>query len=110
MPKLPLAIATCRVSSFEQLESNSLNRQEQSVIEAAKYLNVTIPKDGLWSGNVSSKEGRNYTRKDLRAMLDYCKKNPAVQYLIVDEIDRFMRSIDEMFYYEVEFRNKVGVK
>lgn len=104
------AIATCRVSSVEQLDSNSLNRQAKSVTEAAKYLGVTIPPGGIWSGSVSSKEGRNYSRKDLRAMLDYCKKNPRVKYLIVDEIDRFMRSIDEMFYFEVEFRNKVGVK
>jgi DNA invertase Pin-like site-specific DNA recombinase len=110
MPKKILAIATCRVSSTEQLDSNSLNRQAKSVAEAAKYLNATIPSDGIWSGSVSSKEGRNYSRKDLRAMLDYCKKNSAVKYLIVDEIDRFMRSIDEMFYFEVEFRNKVGVK
>lgn len=110
MPKIPLAIATCRVSSIEQLDSNSLNRQAESVAQAAKYLNVTIPPDGIWSGSVSSKEGRNYSRKDLRAMLDYCKKHPNVKYLIVDEIDRFMRSIDEMFYFEVEFRNKVGVK
>jgi DNA invertase Pin-like site-specific DNA recombinase len=110
MPKIPLAIATCRVSSFEQLDSNSLNRQAQSVAEAAKFLGVTIPSDGIWSGNISSKEGRNYSRRDLRAMLDYCKKHPNVKYLIVDEIDRFMRSIDEMFYFEVEFRNKVGVK
>ncbi len=110
MSKKLLAIATCRVSSIEQLESNSLNRQFDSVKEAAQYLDATIPSDGLWSGSVSSKSGCNYDRKDLRSMLDYCKKNPGVKYLIVDEIDRFMRSIDEMFYYEVEFREKVGVK
>lgn len=110
MPKHYLAIATCRVSSIEQLESNSLNRQTESVMEAAKYLGVTIPADGLWSGSVSSKSGSNYSRKDLNAMLDYCKTHPNVKYLIVDEIDRFMRSIDEMFYFEVLFRERVQVK
>lgn len=110
MPKKILAIVTCRVSSVEQLESNSLNRQLESVKEAAKYLSATIPSDGMWSGSVSSKSGNNYSRKDLNAMLDYCKKNPSVKYLIVDEIDRFMRSVDEMFYFEVLFREKVGVK
>ncbi|HSX53566.1 MAG TPA: recombinase family protein [Patescibacteria group bacterium] len=110
MPKQVLAIVTCRVSSIEQLESNSLNRQLESVKEAAEYLNAKIAGDGIWSGSVSSKSGSNYSRKDLNAMLDYCKKNPAVKYLIVDEIDRFMRSVDEMFYFEVLFREKVGVK
>lgn len=110
MPKRILAIATCRVSSVEQLESNSLNRQEESVKEAAIQLEVTIPTDGIWSGSVSSKSGSNYSRKDLKDMLSYCKKNPNVKYLIVDEIDRFMRSIDEMFYFEVLFREEVGVK
>lgn len=105
-----LAIATCRVSSFKQLESGSLDRQLVSVTKAAEGLQVNIPEDGIWSGSVSSKNGVNYTRKDLREMLAYCAKHKSVKYLIVDEIDRFMRSIDEMFYYEVEFKNKVGVK
>ena len=109
MPKV-LAITTCRVSSVEQLESNSLNRQNESVVEAAKYLEATIPPDGIWSGSMSSKAGTNYSRKDLNAMLDYCKRHPDVKYLIVDEIDRFMRSIDEMFYFEVLFRERVGVQ
>ncbi|HEU5187955.1 MAG TPA: recombinase family protein [Candidatus Saccharimonadales bacterium] len=110
MSKQPLAIATCRVSSIEQLDSNSLTRQLESVTKASEYLNAPIPKDGVWSGSVSSKSGRNYSRKDLNEMLAYCKKNPRIKYLIVDEIDRFMRSIDEMFYFEVLFRESVGVK
>ena len=105
-----LAIATCRVSSTEQLESNSLNRQLESVKATANFLEVTIPEGGLWSGSISSKSGSNYSRHDLKEMLAYCKKNPRVKFLIVDEIDRFMRSIDEMFYFEVLFRKKVGVK
>lgn len=105
-----LAITNCRVSSDEQLKNNSLNRQQASVLAAAKRLDVEIPKDGQWSGSVSSKRGRNYDRKDIKEMLEYCKKHPRVKYLIVDEPDRFMRSIDEAFYWEVEFREKVGVQ
>ena len=105
-----LAITNCRVSSDEQLNNNSLNRQQASVLAAAKRLNVEIPKDGQWSGSVSSKQGNNYARKDIKEMLQYCKKHPRVKYLIVDEPDRFMRSIDEAFYWEVEFREQVGVK
>lgn len=109
MTKQSSAIALCRVSSLEQLENNSLNRQKESVLQAALKLGVTIPNDGWWSGSVSSKKGTNLSRKDLAEMLDYCRKNKDVKYLIVDRPDRFMRSIDEAIYFEVEFR-KHGVK
>jgi DNA invertase Pin-like site-specific DNA recombinase len=103
------AIASCRVSTPEQRLNNSLNRQEANVLRSAESLDVEIPQDGWWSGDVSSKAGTNVKRKDLNQMLDYCKKNKRVKYLIVDEPDRFMRSIDEAFYFEVAFR-ELGVK
>lgn len=104
-----LAIATCRVSTPEQRQSGSLTRQEESVMKAAEHLEATIPSDGWWSGSVSSKAGTNVNRKDLQEMLTYCKANKGVKYLIVDEPDRFMRSIDEAAYYEVLFR-QLGVQ
>ena len=104
MPKQALAIANCRVSSDEQLLNNSLNRQRLSVIEAAERLNVIIPEDGWWSGSVSSKAGTNVDRKDLEAMLDLCKKNKNIKYVIIDELDRFMRSILEIGYFLVLFK------
>lgn len=110
MPKQNLAIALCRVSSFEQLESNSLGHQKDNVLKAADELGVTIPEDGLWSGHVSSKKGVNYARKDLKEMLEYCRKHSNVKYLIVQEVDRFMRSPDEQVYFQVKFMNEVGVK
>lgn len=103
--KTVLAIASCRVSSIEQLENNSLNRQKEAVLKAAEHLGATIPEDGWWSGSVSSKRGNNVNRKDLQEMLARCKKDPRIKYLIVDEPDRFMRSIDEAAYFEVSFRN-----
>ncbi len=109
MNKRAQAIALCRVSSLEQLENNSLNRQKESVLKATSKLDVTIPDDGWWSGSISSKKGTNLSRKDLAEMLDYCRKNKHVNYLIVDRPDRFMRSIEEAIYYEVEF-SKLGVK
>ena len=75
MPFKPIAIALCRVSSLEQLDNNSLNRQRESVMRAADELGLTIPEDGWWSGSVSSKKGTNVTRKDLQEMLERCKKN-----------------------------------
>lgn len=110
MPKKLLAIALCRVSSLEQLESNSLSHQKDNVLRAADELGATIPEDGLWSGHVSSKKGVNYDRKDLKEMLEYCQKHPGVKYLIVQEVDRFMRSPDEQVYFQVKFMNEVGVK
>lgn len=103
-----IAIASCRVSSDEQLKNNSLNRQRASVLSAAQRLNATIPEDGWWSGSASSKRGGNLKRKDIQEMLAYCQKNP-VDYLIVDEPDRFMRSIEEAMYLEMKFK-LLGVK
>ncbi len=100
------AIASCRVSTSEQKLSNSLNRQEESVIKAANELDVEVIK--WWSGDVSSKAGTNVNRKDLKEMQEFCKQHKQVKYLIVDEPDRFMRSIDEAFYFEVLFR-QLGV-
>lgn len=108
MPRKYLAIVSCRVSSIEQLDNNSLARQRDSVIRAAQELGVDIPDDGWWSGSVSSKRGTNVDRKDLQQMIEYCRKNKNVRFLIVDEPDRFMRSIDESAYFEVEFR-RLGV-
>lgn len=104
-----LAIANCRVSSDEQLKSNSLNRQREAVLNASKRLDAIIPSDGWWSGSVSSKRGNNIARKDIREMMEYCKKHKSVKYLIVDEPDRFMRSIDEAIYFEMEFK-LIGVR
>lgn len=100
------AIALCRVSTPEQRLNNSLNRQEANVLKAATELGVEIVK--WWSGDISSKAGTNLKRKDLIQIQDYCKKSRSVKYLIVDEPDRFMRSIDEAFYFEVLFR-EMGV-
>lgn len=105
MPLIPHALALCRVSSQEQLENNSLNRQRDSVLRAAQELGVKIPDDCWWSGSVSSKRGTNVDRKDLKEMVDRCKKDKRVKFVIVDEPDRFMRSIDEAAYFEVTFKN-----
>lgn len=102
-----LAIANCRVSSDDQLRSNSLNRQQLSVEAAANELNAKIVR--VWSGSVSSKAGQNIKRRDLEEMLDACKKNRMIRYAIFDELDRFMRSILEIGYFLVEF-NKLGVR
>ena len=101
------AIANVRVSSDEQVKSNSLNRQKEAVREMAKKLDVELVK--IWSGSVSSKKGNNIKRKDLKEMLDFCKKYKRVKYAIFDEPDRFMRSIFEFGYFIIEFK-KLGVE
>lgn len=109
MNKQIKAIALCRVSSDEQLKNDSLSRQNRAVIATSKKLNVIIPEGYIWSGSVSSKRGTNVNRKDLKQMLELCKRDKSIKYLIVDEPDRFMRSIDEAFYFEVEFK-QLGVQ
>ena len=101
------SIASCRVSSAEQLENNSLSRQESNVLRASDELNAPVIK--YWSGSVSSKRGTNINRPDIKEMFDFCKQNKQVKYLIVDEPDRFMRSVDEGIYFEVKFQ-QIGVK
>lgn len=107
MDKKQLAIALCRVSSDEQLKNNSLNRQNKAVQKIAEEYNLEIVR--IWSGSVSSKRGSNTKRKDLQEMLEFCKNNKRVKYLIVDEPDRFMRSMQEASYFEVVF-DELGVK
>ncbi len=102
------AIALCRVSTPEQKLSNSLNRQAQSVIEAAKKLNVKII--DTFSGDASSKVGKNFNRPDLVKAYSIAKANKRVGYLIVDEVDRFMRSTEEMFYWITRLKYELGVK
>jgi DNA invertase Pin-like site-specific DNA recombinase len=102
------AIAICRVSTSEQKLSNSLNRQDESVRNAASRLGVEIVE--RWSGDASSKVGKNLKRKDLLEAFEFCKKNRQVKYLIVDEVDRFMRSMGEMFYWMTKFEQEAGVR
>ncbi len=102
------AVALCRVSTTEQLENNSLNRQRDAVLKAAELLGVEIPDDYWRSGSVSSKRGTNVNRRDLHELLDICKRDKSVKYVIVDEPDRFMRSINEAAYFEVTF-DQLGV-
>src|SRR5690606_10618204 len=47
--------------------------------------------------------------KDLEEMLELCKQNKQIKYVIIDELDRFMRSILEIGYFLVQFQNH-GVK
>jgi DNA invertase Pin-like site-specific DNA recombinase len=108
MSKVIRAIALCRVSSTEQLKNNSLKRQKDAITKAAKELNVVIPKEYWWSGSVSSLKGKNLTRKDISEIQAQCKKDKSVKYILVDEPDRFMRSVDEAIFFEVTFRN-IGV-
>jgi DNA invertase Pin-like site-specific DNA recombinase/uncharacterized protein with PIN domain len=102
-----LAIAICRVSTPEQRLNNSLNRQEESVLKAANELGVDIVR--WWSGDASSKVGKNVKRKDLNEAYDCCKGNRKIKYLLVDEVDRFMRSTAEMFYWIIRFQ-EIGVR
>src|SRR5260370_20550915 len=103
------AIAVCRVSTAKQrLEGNSLEAQEQRVYDAAVYVGADIEK--FWSLNISSRKGKNFKRRDLHEMLAYSKQYKRVQYIIVNELDRFMRSVDSVYYWKVRFREEAGAR
>src|SRR6185437_5359014 len=98
-----LAVALCRVSTSKQrIEGASLEAQEISVYECASYLDASIEK--IWSLDTSSRKGKNIARKDLNEIFEYCKRNKKIRYFIVDEADRFMRSLEEAFWWKVQFK------
>lgn len=102
-----LAIANCRVSSDEQLLNGSLGRQNKSVEQKARDLNAELIR--VWSGATSSKKGVNVDRADLEEMVQMCKSNRQIKYVIIDELDRFMRSMLEIGYFLVIFK-QLGVE
>ena len=104
---IPQAIALCRVSTKGQLLDGNLEPQEERIVKAATILNVEVIK--WWKLAISSRKGKNLERRDLREMYDFCKANRKVKYLIVDECDRFMRSISEYYWWRVEFE-RIGVQ
>ena len=101
------AIVLCRVSTPGQLRDGNLDPQIERVNKAAEFLGAEIIK--RWEIAASSRKGKNIKRKDLLQMQDYCRHNKRVKYLIVDEVDRFMRSIDEYYYWKVKFKN-IGIQ
>lgn len=101
------AITLCRVSTPGQLRDGNLDPQIERVNKAAAYLDAEIVR--RWEIAASSRKGKNIKRKDLLEMQEYCRHNKRVRYLIVDEVDRFMRSIDEYYYWKVKFKN-IGVQ
>jgi DNA invertase Pin-like site-specific DNA recombinase len=96
------AIALCRVSTRSQELDGNLEPQKENVEKAAVILDAELVK--VWALAVSSRKGKNVKRKDLLEMLEYCKRNRPVKYLIVDEVDRFMRSIEEYYWWKMEFK------
>lgn len=101
------SIALCRVSTKKQrLEGSSLEAQEVRVYECATYLDAEIVK--FWSLDTSSRKGKNIARKDLNEMFEYCKTHKKVKYIIVDEADRFMRSMKEAYWWKVQLET-IGV-
>ncbi len=101
------AIALCRVSTKGQMLDGNLEPQKENVEKAANILDTDLVK--VWALAVSSRKGKNVKRKDLHEMRDYCKRFKSVKYLIIDEPDRFMRSIKEYYWWKVEFE-LVGVQ
>lgn len=97
------AIALCRVSTKGQMKDGNLEPQEERILKAAEILDCEIVK--WWKLAVSSRKGKNTKRKDILEMYEYCKRYKSVKLLIVDEVDRFMRSIDEYYFWKVQFKN-----
>ncbi len=104
---MTLAIALCRVSTNGQLRDGNLDPQIERVNKAADFLQSQIVR--RWELAISSRKGKNIKRKDLLEMYAYCRSNKRIKYLIVDEVDRFMRSIDEYYWWKVQLKS-IGVQ
>lgn len=103
------AVALCRVSTSKQrVEGSSLEAQEKRVLDAADLLGVDLPDEYVWRVDISSRKGKNLKRRDLNEIRELCRKNKKIKYLIVDEPDRFIRSIKEYYWWKVEFE-QIGV-
>ena len=98
------ALGNCRVSSYTQGDSDSLPTQKANIEKKALELGAHIPTEaeigrkdgGWWIGVHSSKKGKNVDRVDLQEMLEVCKKYKGkIRYVILNEPDRFMRSMNE---------------
>ena len=89
------------------MQDGNLEPQEQRIKQAAEFLDVEVEK--WWQLAVSSRKGKNVKRKDILEMYDHCRRFKRVKYLIVDEVDRFMRSIAEYYYWKVMFM-EIGVQ
>jgi DNA invertase Pin-like site-specific DNA recombinase len=104
-------IADIPIEDIKDIENKSsdgnLVPQVENVEKAANILGVELVK--TWSLAVSSRKGKNMNRKDLTEMRDYCKHYRSIKYLIVDEVDRFMRSIEEYYWWKMEFK-RIGVQ
>jgi site-specific DNA recombinase len=104
------AVALCRVSTSKQrIEGSSLEAQEKRIIDAANLLDVELSPDNIWRVDVSSRKGKNLQRADLKQIRELCRRDKRIKYLIVDEPDRFMRSIKEYYWWKVEFET-LGVE
>ena len=103
------AIALCRVSTKKQsTEGSSMEVQDENAHKAADYLKADLVK--VWqSKGVSSRQGKNLTRKDLNEMLVYAKAHKKVKFVIVDIADRFMRGgTREHYYWSGRFEFEAG--
>ena len=91
--------------------------QQESILKVIDEYDAHIPTEqevgrkngGWWIGVHSSKKGKNIYRKDLLEMVEMCKKYKRIRYIFVSVPDRFMRSLPEAMYYEVELA-KLGVE
>ncbi len=102
-------IALCRVSTSKQrLEGSSLSAQEKRILLIAKEM-FDCEIDNIWSLDISSRKGKNYKRKDLEEMIEYCKTHKQIKYFFVDEHDRFMRSVEEYYMWKLRFSYEAGV-
>jgi DNA invertase Pin-like site-specific DNA recombinase len=97
------AISLVRVSANQddKIVSDVADLQRKKVIDTAHKFDLDIVKEFSLAGRTM--------QTICEELLDYCKTDTSIKYVIVSEINRIARSIDEYYWWKMEFR-RIGVK
>ena len=108
MNKTTNVILYCRVSSDEQKDNNSLNVQEEYLMNHCNYHGYNVK--GIYREDYSAKH-YDMKRPELKAIYEYCKKNKGeIDKVLFLRWDRYSRNVEFAFAYKRKFYDELGVE
>lgn len=108
MEKTTNVILYCRVSSDEQKDNNSLNVQEEYLMNHCNYHKYNVV--GVYREDYSAKH-YDLQRPQMKAIYEYCKKNKGkVDKVLFLRWDRYSRNVEFAFAYKRMFYDELGVE
>ena len=108
MDKTTNVILYCRVSSDEQKDNNSLNVQEEYLMNHCNYHKYNVV--SIYREDYSAKHP-DLQRPQMKAIYEYCKKNKGkVDKVLFLRWDRYSRNVEFAFAYKRMFYDELGVE